>query len=170
VPIHGEYRMLVQHGMLAEGAGVDASRIFVLENGGVVEWDGERARLAAPVPAGAVLVDGIAAIDGVDGVVLRDRRMLASDGVVMVAVTLDGASGQPVSGPDLVGRGFLNDPEDPIMEDARQHLADALRQPSSDEHAAELAYMKTKIRDVLSRFFWERTRRRPMVLPVVMEV
>ena len=102
IPIHGEYRMLVQHGLLAEGSGVPTDGIFVLENGQVVEFDGQRARLAGSVPAGAVLVDGIAAIDGVDGVVLRDRRALASDGVVMVALTVDRSdrSHDQRSGPD----------------------------------------------------------------------
>ncbi len=171
IPVHGEYRMLVQHGLLAEGAGVAVDSIFVLENGQVVEFDGSRARLAGSVPAGAVLVDGIAAIDGIDGVVLRDRRTLASDGVVMVALTVDRATGQPLSGPDLVGRGFLSDPEDPIMADAIAHLADALRQsPGDEDHTAEAGYLKTKIRDTLSRFFFERTKRRPMILPIVMEV
>jgi ribonuclease J len=170
IPIHGEYRMLVQHGLLAEGAGVPVDGIFVLENGQVVEFDGTQARLAGSVPAGAVLVDGIAAIDGVDGVVLRDRRALASDGVVMVALTVDRATGQAISGPDLVGRGFLSDPDDPVMAAASRHLAEALLQPVADAHAAEAGYLKTKIRDTLSRFFFERTKRRPMILPIVMEV
>jgi ribonuclease J len=170
IPVHGEYRMLVQHALLAEGAGVDVDKIFVLENGQKVEFDGKHARLAGSVPAGAVLVDGIATIDGVDGVILRDRRMLASDGVVMVALTVDSRTGQPVSGPDLLGRGFLSDPNDPIMEEARAALADALRQAPKDDHTAEAGYLKTKIRDVLSRFFFERTKRRPMILPIVMEV
>ena len=115
IPVHGEYRMLVQHALLAEGAGVDIDKIFVLENGQVVEFDGERARMAGSVTAGAVLVDGIAAIDGIGGVILRDRRMLASDGVVMVALTVDSKTGRAVSGPDLLSRGFLSDPEDPLM-------------------------------------------------------
>ena len=116
IPVHGEYRMLVQHGLLAEGAGVDVDKIFVLENGQVVEYDGKRARMAGSVTAGAVLVDGIAAIDGIDGVVLRDRRMLASDGVVMVALTVDGARPASRSGqPDIVSRGFLSDPDDPLL-------------------------------------------------------
>jgi ribonuclease J len=170
IPIHGEYRMLVQHGLLAEGAGVPVDGIFVLENGQVVEFDGTRARLAGSVPAGAVLVDGIATIDGVDGVILRDRRALASDGVVMVALTVDRATGQAVSGPDLVGRGFLSDPDDPVMAAAAKHLGEALLQPVSDAHAAELGYLKTKIHETLSRFFFERTKRRPMILPIVMEV
>ena len=170
IPVHGEYRMLVQHGLLAEGAGVPVDGIFVLENGQVVEFDGTRARLAGSVPAGAVLVDGIAAIDGVDGVVLRDRRALASDGVVMVALTVDHATGQAVSGPDLVGRGFLSDPDDPVMAAACKHLTEVLLQPVADAHAAEAGYLKTKIRDTLSRYFFERTKRRPMILPIVMEV
>ncbi len=170
VPIHGEYRMLVQHALLAEGAGVDVDKIFILENGQVVEFDGQRGRMAGTVTAGAVLVDGIAAIDGIDGVVLRDRRMLASDGVVMVALTIDAKTGQPVGLPDLVSRGFLSDPEDPIMGAARDHLMAALRQRHEDEHNAEAGYVKTKIRDTLSRFFHQRTKRRPMILPIVMEV
>jgi ribonuclease J len=170
IPIHGEYRMLVQHGLLAEGAGVDVDKIFVLENGQVVEFDGERARMAGSVSAGAVLVDGIAAIDGIDGVVLRDRRMLASDGVVMVALTIDAKTGQLVGLPDLVSRGFLADPEDPLMAAARDHLVEALRQRREDEHAAEVGYIKTKVRDTLSRYFHQHTKRRPMILPIVMEV
>jgi ribonuclease J len=170
IPVHGEYRMLVQHGLLAEAAGVDVDKIFVLENGQVVEFDGERARMAETVSAGAVLVDGIAAIDGIDGVVLRDRRMLASDGVVMVAITVDAKTGQPVGQPDLVSRGFLSDPDDPLMREARDHLLEALQQRHEDEHTAEAGFVKTKIRDTLSRFFHQRTKRRPMILPIVMEV
>ena len=170
IPVHGEYRMLVQHGLLAEAAGVPVDGIFVLENGQVVEFDGSRARLAGTVPAGAVLVDGMAAIDGVGGVTLRDRRMLASDGVVMVALTVDRATGQAVSGPDLTGRGFLSDPEDPVMAEAAEHLAAALRQTEDDAHSAEPGYLKAKIHDTLSRFFFERTKRRPMIMPIVMEV
>ena len=170
IPVHGEYRMLVQHGLLAEAAGVPVDGIFVLENGNVVEFDGTRARMAGSVAAGAVLVDGMAAIDGTGGVILRDRRMLASDGVVMVALTVDRATGRAVSGPDLVGRGFLSDPDDPIMAAACQHLAAALALPAGDEHAAESGYLKVKIHDTLSRFFFDRTKRRPMILPIVMEV
>ncbi len=170
IPVHGEYRMLVQHALLAEGAGVEVDRIFVLENGQVVEFDGTRARLAGSVTAGAVLVDGISSIDGQDGVILRDRRMLASDGVVMVALTVDAATGRAVSGPDIVSRGFLSDPDDPVMASARDHLAAALRQPASDDHAAETGYLKSKIRDTLSRYFFQQTKRRPMILPIVLEV
>jgi ribonuclease J len=169
IPVHGEYRMLVQHALLAEGAGVAVDRIFVLQNGQVVEFDGERGRLAGSVQAGAVLVDGLSAVDGVDGVILRDRRALAMDGVVTVALTVASATGRPVSGPDLTGRGFLSDPDDPMLEEARAHLAKALEQ-SGDGQRAEPGYLKAKIHDVLSRFFYEKTHRRPMILPIVLEV
>jgi ribonuclease J len=170
IPIHGEYRMLVQHALLAEGAGVDVDKIFVLENGQVVDYDGDRARMSGTVQAGAVLVDGIAAIDGIDGVILRDRRMLASDGVVMVALTVDAKTGQLIGQPDLVSRGFLSDPEDPIMGRARDHLVQALLQSREDQHTAEPGFLKAKTRDTLSRFFHQHTKRRPMILPIVMEV
>jgi ribonuclease J len=169
IPVHGEYRMLVQHALLAEGAGVAVDRIFVLQNGQVVEFDGERGRLAGSVQAGAVLVDGLSAVDGVDGVILRDRRALAMDGVVTVALTVASATGRAVSGPDLTGRGFLSDPDDPLLEEARAHLAKALEQ-SGDGQRAEPGYLKSKIHDVLSRFFYEKTHRRPMILPIVLEV
>jgi ribonuclease J len=170
IPVHGEYRMLVQHGLLAEGAGVGVDKIFVLENGQVVEFDGTTARMAGSVQAGPVLVDGIAAIDGIDGVVLRDRRMLASDGVVLVALTVDAGTGQVIGQPDIMSRGFLSDPDDPLLTEAREHLLEALRQRREDEHTAEAGYVKTKVRDTLSRFFQQRTKRRPMILPIVMEV
>jgi len=170
IPIHGEYRMLVQHGLLAEGAGVDVDRIFVLENTQVVEYDGQTARMAGSVPGGAVLVDGLAAVDGINGVVLRDRRMLASDGVVMVALTVDAKTGQPIGLPDIVSRGFLSDPDDALLTAARDHLVQALSQPREDAHNAEAGFVKTKTRETLSRYFHERTKRRPMILPIVLEV
>ena len=170
IPIHGEYRMLVQHGLLAEGAGVDVDKIFVLENAQVVEYDGQIARMAGSVPGGAVLVDGLAAVDGINGVVLRDRRMLASDGIVMVALTVDAKTGQPIGLPDIVSRGFLSDPDDALLTAARDHLVQALSQPREDAHNAEAGFVKTKTRETLSRYFHERTKRRPMILPIVLEV
>jgi ribonuclease J len=88
----------------------------------------------------------------------------------MVALTVDVSTGQPVSGPDLVSRGFLSDPQDPLLGQAREHLSAALRQPQGDEHSAEPGYLKAKIHDELARYFFERTKRRPMILPIVMEV
>jgi ribonuclease J len=121
------------------------------------------------VTAGAVLVDGLSAVDGVDGVVLRDRRALSVDGVVTVALTVASATGRAVSGPDLTGRGFLPDPNDPLMEEARAFLARELEQAGEGQRA-EPGYLKAKIHDELSRFFYEKTHRRPMILPIVLEV
>jgi ribonuclease J len=91
--------------------------------------------------------------------------------VVLVALTVEAATGQPVSGPDLIGRGFLPETDDPIMAEARQHLTRALSQAAGDDdHAAESGYLKAKIRDTLAPFFFDRTKRRPMILPIVMEV
>ena len=165
IPVHGEYRMLVQHGLLAEGAGVDVDKIFVLENGQVVEHDGTRRGWPDRWLAGAVLVDGIAAIDGIDGVVLRDRRTLASDGVVMVAVTIDREdwpAGRSAGHrqPRLPVRSGRSAPRE-----ARDHLLEACSQRHEDEHTAEAGFVKTKIRDTLSRFFHQHTKRRPMILP-----
>jgi len=103
----------------------------------------------------------------------RDRRALANDGVVMVALTVETATGRTVGGPDLIGRGFLPDPDDPLMEEARLFLAAALDSASEGSgagHGAEPGYLKAKIHDVLSRFFYDRTHRRPMILPIVLEV
>jgi ribonuclease J len=88
----------------------------------------------------------------------------------MVALTVDTKTGRAISGPDLVSRGFLSDPDDPMIGAARDHLAQALRQPASDDHGAETTYLKTKIRDTLSRYFFQQTKRRPMILPIVLEV
>jgi ribonuclease J len=170
IPVHGEYRMLVQHALLAEGSGVPLANIFVLENGQVVELRNGKARLGGRVTAGAVLVDGLSALDGIGGVILRDRRALASDGVLLVAITLDTRTGKAVSGPDLVGRGFLADADDPVLEEARIHLAKVLASSTDDRHGAESGFVKAKIHDVLSAFLYERTRRRPMILPIVLEV
>ena len=150
IPIHGEYRMLVQHGLLAEGAGVSVDGIFVLRRAGgrVRRHEGapgrERAGRRGPGRRPR-------AVDGVDGVILRDRRALASDGVLMVALTVDRRHRRRRSaGPDLVGRGFLPDPDDPVLEAACKHLIEALLERAGDAHAAEAGYLKAKIRDTCS--------------------
>ena len=169
IPVHGEYRMLVQHGLLAEGAGVPVDGIFVLENGQVVEFDGTRARLAGSVPAGAVLVDGIAAIDGVDGVVLRDRRALANDGIFMVVVTVDKQTGTIIGRPEVITRGFVHlNEEDPLMDEAVTRVVASIENPG--DHISEIALLKSQIKDGVSRYLYEQTKRRPMVFPVVVEV
>jgi ribonuclease J len=168
IPIHGEFRMLVQHGRLAQEVGVDPSRIFIIENGQPIEFlpDGT-ARRGQPVPAGYVFVDGLTVGD-VGQLVLRDRRALASDGMVIAVVTVDKQTGNAVGQPEIVSRGFVNDDDDPVIAGARRKVLEAIETPG--DHIAEGQLLREQVKEGLSRYFYEQTKRRPMVLPVVVEV
>ncbi|MGZ3588736.1 MAG: ribonuclease J [Candidatus Limnocylindrales bacterium] len=168
IPMHGEFRMLVQHGRLAAECGVEAQNIFIIENGQPIEFlpDGS-ARRGAPVPAGYVFVDGLS-VGEVGDVVLRDRRALASDGMFLVVITVDKQTGNIVGLPEIVTSGFLTTPDDPLIQAASARVVDAVRTPG--DHISEVAFLKSSIKDSLSRFLYEQTKRRPMVFPVVVEV
>jgi ribonuclease J len=169
IPIHGEFRMLVQHGRLAVETGVAPENVFIIENGQAIEFcpDGT-ARRAAPVPSGYVLVDGLSVGD-VGEVVLRDRRALASDGMFIVVVTVDKQSGRVVARPEIVTRGFVHGNEqDPLMEGALERIMAAAESPG--DRTSEVGLLKSKIKDEVSRYLYEKTRRRPLVFPVVVEV
>ncbi len=169
IPIHGEFRMLVQHGRLAVETGVAPENVFIIENGQAIEFcpDGT-ARRAAPVPSGYVLVDGLSVGD-VGEVVLRDRRALASDGMFIVVVTVDKQSGKMVARPEIVTRGFVHGNEqDPLMEGALERIMAAAESPG--DRTSEVGLLKSKIKDEVSRYLYEKTRRRPLVFPVVVEV
>ena len=169
IPIHGEFRMLVQHGRLAVETGVAPENVFIIENGQAIEFcpDGS-ARRAAPVPSGYVLVDGLSVGD-VGEVVLRDRRALASDGMFIVVVTVDKQSGKMVARPEIVTRGFVHGNEqDPLMEGALERIMAAAESPG--DRTSEVGLLKSKIKDEVSRYLYEKTRRRPLVFPVVVEV
>jgi ribonuclease J len=175
VPIHGEYRHLILHARLAQELGVPAANILVVEDGEVLELDGERALVAEHVSAGYVFVDGLGVGD-VGQVVLRDRQALAQDGILIVTITVDRHTGLPIAGPDIVSRGFVYVREnEELVEKARAQVQLALQASSAGDGEGEARqvdwqYVKNKIRDVLSRFVYEQTRRRPMILPLVMEV
>jgi ribonuclease J len=168
VPMHGEFRMLVQHGRLAAEMGVPPNNIFIIENGQPVELraDGS-ARRGAPVPAGYVFVDGLS-VGEIGDVVLRDRRALASDGMFLVVVTVDKQSGRMIGSPEVVTRGFVDDLSDPIVQGAVERVVRAVAHPG--EHTSEVALLKSQIKESLSRYLYDQTRRRPMVFPVVVEV
>jgi ribonuclease J len=168
VPMHGEFRMLVQHGRLAAEMGVAPGNIFIIENGQPVEFraDGS-ARRGAPIQAGYVFVDGLS-VGEIGDVVLRDRRALASDGMFLVVVTVDKQSGRIVGSPEVVTRGFVDDLSDPIVAGAVERVIRAIAHPG--EHTSEVALLKSEIKDSLSRYLYEQTKRRPMVFPVVVEV
>ena len=168
LPIHGEFRMLVQHGRLAAEVGVAPENIFIVENGQPVEFRADgTARRAAPVPSGYLFVDGLS-VGGVGDVVLRDRRALASDGMFLVVVTVDKQTGRLIGKPEIVTRGFVDDLSDPVIASAAERVEKAILRPG--EHTSEIALLKTQIKDGLSRYLYEQTKRRPMVFPVVVEV
>lgn len=163
IPFGGEYRHLVLHGQLAQGLGIPEENVFVVENGQVIEFDDEGGRLGERVTAGHVLIDGLG-IGDVGEVVLRDRRLLSHDGFVVVVVALDETSGELIEGPDIVSRGFvyMRDAED-LIEEAKDLVIEVLSNGHRDT-ASSL------IRDTLAEFLYRRTRRRPMIFPVVLEV
>jgi ribonuclease J len=169
IPIHGEFRMLVQHGRLAVETGVAPENVFIIENGQAIEFfaDGS-ARRASPVTAGYVLVDGLSVGD-VGEVVLRDRRALASDGMVIVVVTVDKQTGRVVAKPEIVTRGFVRGNEhDPLMDGAVDRMMAAIE--GQGDRTSEVGLLKSQIKDEISRYLYEQTRRRPLVFPVVVEV
>ena len=169
IPIHGEFRMLVHHGRLAVETGVAPENVFIIENGQPIEFfaDGS-ARRGAPVTAGYVLVDGLSVGD-VGEVVLRDRKALASDGMFIVVVTVDKQTGRVVAKPEIVTRGFVRGNErDPLMDGAVEKMMAAIE--GQGDRTSEVGLLKSQIKDEISRYLYEQTRRRPLVFPVVVEV
>ena len=169
IPIHGEFRMQVQHGRLAIETGVPPENVFIIENGQPIEFlaDGS-ARRATAVAAGYVFVDGLS-VGEVGDVILRDRRALANDGMFMIVVTVDKQTGNVIGRPEIITRGFIHGAEhDRILEAAVVRVIASVENPG--DHISEIALLKTQIKDGVSRFLYEQTKRRPMVFPVVVEV
>lgn len=168
IPIHGEYRHLTMHARTAAMAGIDPDHILVVENGEVVEFDGERVYHGGTVPAGYVFVDGLG-IGDVGDVVLRDRKLLSEDGVVIVSVAIDSQSGRPLSEPDIISRGFVYEREsEELLDRTRQRVRQALEEHTSQSGSWE--FYNNLIKETVSRFLYEQTHRRPMILPVVTEL
>ena len=167
VPVHGEYRHLSLHAELARSVGVAADRVLPVDNGTVVEIDADGMhRTGERVSAGYVYVDGLS-IEEADDVVFRDRQQLAQDGVIIVVLTVERSTGAVVAGPDLVSRGFIDDDSDSLFEEARAHTMDLLSRVAPD---ADWTVWQSAIHEGLSRFLYRRTRRRPLILPLVTEI
>jgi len=169
VPIHGEYRMLVQHGKLAVRTGVEAGNVFVAEDGDVLEFTLEYGDKVGKAYGGNVLVDG-SGIGDIGEAVLRDRRALAGDGIVLVVVAIDAEEARVTAGPDVVARGVFYLPEaDGVLEELRTELRASL-DAISVEGMRDPGTVKEHLRDTLSKAIYSRTKRRPVVIPLVMEV
>ena len=164
VPIHGEYRHLVQHARMAEQVGVPRENIFVVESGTVLEFGPDWGRVNGQVTEGHVMVDGLG-IGDVGNVVLRDRHLLSKNGFVVVVVVVDADTGEVIVGPDIITRGFVYIRESgDLIEEASQCVREAL------QHGAGRAAANAEVKNSLASFFYEQTKRRPMILPVVMEL
>ncbi len=169
VPVHGEYKHLKAQAKIAKELGIDKENIFILHSGDVLELREEKAEVTGKVPVGAILVDGLGVGD-VGNVVLRDRQHLAEDGILIVVLALDSYSSQLVSGPDIVSRGFVYVREsDELLEEARL-LVDGAVMGCLDKGQTDWGKLKSTIKDVLSEYVWKKTKRRPMILPIIMEV
>lgn len=169
IPVHGEQKHLRKHANLACAMGIKEENIVIADNGNVLELTRDEIKVASTVPSGAVLVDGYGVGD-VGSIVLRDRKHLAEDGLIIVVATIQSGSGEILAGPDVVSRGFVYVREaEQLIEDARCLARDILIQ-CSDNNIHEWGTIKTKIRDEVSKMMYERTKRNPMILPVIMEV
>ncbi len=168
VPVHGEYRHLVHHCQLAASMGVPEENCLLAEDGDVLELTREGLNFAGEVPAGYLYVDGI--VGDVGHGVLRDRRALSAEGVVVVVVTVDARSGEVLTGPEIVTRGWVYEREaEALLDEACQAVLDALER-EAQHGVTDIEALKRHVRSALGRFVSERTRRRPMIVPVVMEV
>jgi ribonuclease J len=169
VPVHGEYRMLVTHAGLAQKTGVAPADCFVLENGDVLELTSEGAEKVGKTYGGNVMVDGLGVGD-VGEAVLRDRKHLSADGIMMVVVSIDAEEARVVAGPDLVSRGVFYLPDsETVMGQLEQTVSDILH-GCSVEGIRDVPTVKEHIRQGLAKAIYNKTRRRPIVIPVVMEV
>ncbi len=169
IPVHGEFRHLKAQAELLKELGFEKDHILLLENGNVLEINENSAKVTGQVQTGEILVDGLGVGD-VGNIVLRDRQHLAEDGIVIAVLTLEKYSGQILAGPDIVSRGFVyvREAED-LMEEARMTVENAMIY-CQDHHITDWSKMKNTIRDYLGDFLWKRTKRRPMILPIIMEV
>lgn len=169
VPVHGEYHHLIQHARLARELGMAKENIFISENGQILEFTRDKGQVTGKVQAGMIMVDGLGVGD-VGNIVLRDRRQLSQDGILIIAFTMNRQTNRVVSGPDIVSRGFVYVREsEALMEEARARVQQALDR-CEDENVKEWSAIKANVRDALGRYLFDKTRRRPMILPIIMEI
>ena len=167
--VHGEYRHLTAQKNVVEELGIPKENIFVLASGNILELDSQSAQVTGTVHTGAILVDGLGVGD-VGNIVLRDRQHLAEDGIIIVVLTLERRTNRLLAGPDIVSRGFVYVREsEELMDDARKAVSEALEKCLKERHT-DWNKIKLVIRDAMNDYIWKKTKRRPMVIPIIMDV
>ena len=169
IPVHGEYRQLMAHRETAKKVGIADKDIFIMTNGRVLELNEEEAKLTTQVPNGRVLVDGLGVGD-VGNIVLRDRQHLSQDGLIVIVMTMDSNTGEIVSGPDVVSSGFVYVREsENLMDDVKKVIRDEVKK-CEENHIRDWSTIKSNVKDTLRDYIFEKTKRNPMILPIIMEV
>ena len=169
IPVHGEYRQLVAHSETAKKVGVDADNIFIMTNGRILELNEYDAKLTGTVPVGKIMVDGLGVGD-VGNIVLRDRQRLSQDGLIIIVLTMDSTTGTVVAGPDLLSRGFVYVREsENLMDDIKQLLRLEIEK-FEEKHITDWSTIKAVLREELRDYIYKKTKRDPMILPIIMEV
>ena len=169
IPVHGEYRHLTAQKLVAEELGYSKDNIFILKSGNVLELKEDSAKIVGEVQAQGIMVDGLGVGD-VGNIVLRDRQHLSENGLLVVVLTMERGSGQVLAGPDIVSRGFVYVREsEGLMEEARNAVSESLEKCLSNRHS-DWNKIKLTIRDTMNDFIWKKTKRRPMIIPIIMDV
>ena len=169
IPVHGEYRQLVAHSDTAKLMGIPKENTFILTNGRILEMNENEAKLTGSVPSGKILVDGLGVGD-VGNIVLRDRQHLSQDGLIVIVLTMDGATGEVVAGPDVISRGFVYVREsENLMDSVKMVIRDEIAK-CEEKHIKEWSVIKSNLKDNLRDYIYQKTKRNPMILPIIMEV
>lgn len=169
IPMHGEYKHLIKNRRLAIDMGMDKDNVLIASIGNVIETDGNTLRVVSQVPAGRVLVDGLGVGD-VGSIVLRDRKHLAEDGLIIIVVGIERTTGQVAAGPDIISRGFVYVREAEEMMDEAKKLMERTLASCNSYEMREWSALKGRLRDALSDYIFAQTKRSPMILPIIMEV
>lgn len=169
IPVHGEYRHLKANAGIAMTLGIPKENVFILQSGDVLELSSKEAKVVDKVHTGEILVDGLGVGD-VGNIVLRDRQHLAEDGILIVVMTLERYSNQLLAGPDIVSRGFVYVRESEVLMDEARHVVESALDGCMDKHITDWGKLKNATKDALSEFLWKKTKRSPMILPIIMEV
>ncbi|HZG61035.1 MAG TPA: ribonuclease J [Anoxybacillus sp.] len=169
IPVHGEYRMQKAHAKLAKAVGIAEDQTFLIDKGDVIEFRNGQARYGGKVPCGNILIDGLG-IGDVGNIVLRDRRLLSQDGILIVVVTLSKEAKKIIAGPEIISRGFVYVREsETLLDEATKIVTDIVNKCMQD-YIIEWSSLKSNIRDALNQYLFEKTKRKPMILPIIMEI